>query len=277
MSSRIRQLVGERVGRQTRWTRGPRESIRAYAVTKQHGAWPCVSTRSAELTMVLDGEMVLELGPKKQVVRVAAGEACLVPKRMTHGLRLERPTRILIVDVQHAPAPSAFRHVARRHVPAKAFAPFTKAWMMAPAEGLALLAAPTTSMLARVAAAEPLVLEPIPGAQRASLVKEVIEQRFDDPPSLAELARLTKTREFYVMRAFKQHFGFTPMQYAQFLRTEYFCWELLGAKSRSTLLRLSGESGFGDYATFERRMRVVFGRAPSTLVLDDAELPLGPG
>lgn len=276
--SSIRQLTGTRPGRELRWTKSSRQSIRTYAIAEQDGDWRCVSTRSSELTVVLDGEMLLELGPEKQIVRVPAGEACMMPRCMPHALRIERPTRLFIVDTQGAVAESGFRHLrSGRQLPRKGVAPFASAWSQAAARALPGVASAAEALLERLLAVSPLALETIAGARRAERMKRVVEERFVDPPSLAELAKLTKTSEFYAMREFKKHFGFTPLQYAQFLRTEHFCWELIQARTRRTLLRLSAESGFGDYATFERRLRVVFGRAPSALVVDDADGTLGPG
>jgi AraC-like DNA-binding protein/mannose-6-phosphate isomerase-like protein (cupin superfamily) len=272
-TKRIRQLSGSRPGREMRWTRTSDQSIRTYAVGAPDDDWSCVATRSGELTVVLDGDMILELGPKKQVVRVRAGEAVMMPRCMTHSLRLERPARIMIVDTRGPLAENGFRHV--RRIPTRVVGAFERGW-----NGSALDAAslrePCEELLWRIERAAPLEIVPIPGSRRAQRIKQMIEERFVSPPSLQELAAATKTNAFYVLRTFKRHFGFTPLQYAQFLRTEHFCWGLIEATTRPTLLRLSRESGFGDYATFERRMRVAFGRTPSTLVIDDAEGTLGP-
>jgi AraC-like DNA-binding protein len=113
-------------------------------------------------------------------------------------------------------------------------------------------------------------------------VKRAIEERFASPPSLADLAGRFGTSEFYLLRSFKRHFAFTPFAYAQFLRTEHFLWELVGARGRRepregrTLLALSADAGWGDYSTFERRMRAIAGRPPSELLTHDPSATLGP-
>lgn len=275
--SRIRQLSSNRPGRELRWTQEGSQSLRAYAMAEDDDPCPCVSTRSGELNLVLDGEVVIEVGPAKQIVTVGAGAACLVPRGLPHAIRIPRRARVLMVDVQAEIADHGLRMIPAHLLPAHVMQSVERFWPRRVLEALAPASEATAEMIQRLGSCEPLVIETTLATRRIMLAKQTLEQRFADPPSLAELAKLLGTNEFYLLRAFKKHFAFSPLAYAQFLRTEHFVWELLGSKAPRTLLRLSTEAGFRDYSTFERRIREVFGRTPSSLVEEHDDVLFGPG
>ncbi len=269
----IRQLSATRPGRKLRWTKDGALSIRAYAFARDEEACPCVSTRSAELMIVLDGEVVLEVGPAGQLVRVRAGEASWVPRGLSHVVRTTADVRAFIVDEPDLDADRGVRVVA---LPARLVRTLDLAWKKEPPRALASVVASVPAIIARLDSQEPLAIETSPSTRRMMRAKAILEERYAQPPKLGELARIVRTNEFYLLRSFKQHFGFTPLAYARFLRTEHFLWELLGANAQRTLGRLSSEAGFRDYSTFERRIRAVLGRPPSEAIDPDGNGRLGP-
>lgn len=274
---RIRQLSTNRPGRQLRWTQDGSLSLRAYATVEDDTPCPCVSTRSGELNLVLEGEVTLEIGPAKQMVTIRAGDACLVPRGLPHAVRVGAGGRVLMVDLQSDIADHGLRLARARSMPAHAFRSIDRAWRQSAHDALATAAAASAEVVERLAGQEPLVIETTAATRRMLRAKQILEQQYGDPPSLRALAKTLGTNEFYLLRAFKKQFAFSPLAYAQFLRTEHFLWELLGGRKARTLLRMSSEAGFGDYSTFERRIRERFGRTPSALVESDAsEARLGP-
>jgi AraC-like DNA-binding protein/mannose-6-phosphate isomerase-like protein (cupin superfamily) len=275
--SRIRQLSTSRPRRQLRWTQDGSQSLRAYAITEDDEPCPCVSTRSGELNLVLEGKVVIEVGPAKQQVVLGAGDACLVPRGLPHAVRVPESGRVLMVDVQSAVADHGLRVLPAKALPARVFRKIGRAWTRRVPDALEPAREAAAEVVLRLESRAPLEIETTPATRRMMRAKQILEAHFADPPTLGELAGQLGTNEFYLLRSFKKHFSFSPLAYAQFLRTEHFVWELLGATSPRTLLRLSSEAGFGDYSTFERRIRDVFGRTPSSLVEDDPDGRLGPG
>lgn len=267
----VRQLRTKRAARELSWTFARGLSVRAYLHGKDSEECPCVSTRSAEIVVVMDGEVELEAGPERRHLRVREGEAAWIPRGLPHAIRAARDARALVVDhtmrgpdtLRHAPAASLARQLSR-------------AWERRAPDALSAVTKAGVELASTLAGRPPIVLESLPSTRRMTAVKRILEDRFADPPSLAELARATKTSEFYLLRNFKRHFVFTPFAYAQFLRTEHFFWELLGARDDRTLLSLAADAGFDDYSTFQRRIRSLYGIAPSELVDAAAAHTLGP-
>lgn len=273
---KLRQLTTHRPTRDLRWTLEGDRSLRAYAIEEDGELCPCVSTRSGELNIVLEGEVIIEVGPKKQIVHVRAGEACLVPRGQPHAVRVERGGRVLMVDVRGLAADEGLRFVPARILPARPLQTIDRAWRKDARAVFASAWEAATEVTNRASELTPIRIEETAQSRRMARVKGVLEKQFVDPPSLAELGSLARLNEFYLLREFKRQFAFSPYAYAQFLRVEHFVWELLGARPPRTLLRLSAESGFGDYSTFQKRMREAMGRSPSALVDDDAAGTLGP-
>lgn len=273
---KLRQLTTNRPTRDLRWTRDGERSLRAYAIDADDDPCPCVSTRSGELNIVLEGDVVIEVGPKKQEVRIRAGEACLVPRGQPHTVRVERGGRVLMVDVRGVAAEEGLRFVPARILPSAPLHTIDRAWRKDARAVFAGAWDAAEEVTTRTAELTPIRIEHTAQSARMLRVKATLEKRFVDPPSLAELGALARLNEFYLLREFKRQFAFSPYAYAQFLRVEHFVWELLGARSPRTLLRLSAEAGFGDYSTFQKRMREATGRSPSDLVDDEATGTLGP-
>ncbi len=273
---KLRQLTTHRPTRALRWTRDGERSLRAYAIDPDDEPCPCVSTRSAELNVVLDGEVVIEVGPKKQIVRVQRGEACLVPRGLPHAVRVDRGGRVLMVDVRGPVADAGLRLVEAHALPRKPLATIDAAWRRGARDVFTTAWEAAEDIVGRLAATTPVAIEATAQTRRMARMKAMLESRFVDPPTLGELAAMAKTNDYYLLREFKRHFAFSPMAYVQFLRTENFVWELLAPRRPPSLLRLSAESGFGDYSTFHRRIREWAGRTPGRLLDEDASGALGP-
>lgn len=201
-----RQLSTRRPGRHLRWTRGPRHSIRAYALAPQADSSSCVSTRSSELNVVLDGDMVLEVGPARQSVRVRAGEAALVARGVPHRVRVERPTRFVVVDVD-APAAPALSHLPAAKAPAALLGEVDRSWGQRPGQALRTLDEAARQLVTRMGVGELTDIEIASSTRRMEIVKRVLEARFADPPSLGELAQARRAqlgrglRRLFVVRA----------------------------------------------------------------------------
>lgn len=273
---KLRQLTTRRPTRDLRWTNDGDRSLRAYAITEDDDPCPCVSTRSAELNVVLEGEVAIEVGPKKQIVRVRAGEACLVPRGQPHAVRVQRGGRVMMIDVRGGAAENDLRLLPTRSLPVRALSTFDRAWRRGARDVFANAWSAAEEITRRLGDLTPIPIETTAQSARMARVKATLEQRFVDPPTLAELGAEVKLDTFYLLREFKRQYAFSPLAYVQFLRLEHFTWELLGARSARTLLRLSAESGFGDYSTFQRKLRASLGRSPSALVDDEASGSLGP-
>jgi AraC-like DNA-binding protein/mannose-6-phosphate isomerase-like protein (cupin superfamily) len=272
---RARQLSTDRPGRAFLWTHHPACSVRAYVASPQ-GPWPCVSTRSHELTVVLDGEIVCELGPHAQTVRVRAGEAIVVPRGRPHVLRIETRSRLLVLDRARGPTSGDIRHVPAHAMPASPLRTLDRAWRQRGIDALPSVRDVARDLEQRTGARGTIAIEPARHGRRMETAKRMIEEQPEKPPSLEALARAARTSRFHLLRQYKRHYGFTPFDYAQFLRLERLLWSLVERGLDRTLLALSGEAGSSDYSTFHHRMRDIFRRAPSELLDDDALAPLGP-
>lgn len=271
----VRQLSTSRPKRKLRWTRGSGLSVRAYLSARDPELCPCVSTRGAELTVVLDGEVAIEVGPARQSIRVRQGEAIWVPRGLAHAVIVSSDARAFIFDEPSSVGELGLRHVPAEKVPSSVLRRFDTAWTRRPDTALARIGDATNELVARVRSRGAITVERTSSTPKMLAAKRILEERYIQPPTLAEVAKAVGTSEFYLLRNFKRHFTFTPYAYAQFLRTEHFFWELLDADDRR-IADIASDSGFGDYSTFHRRMRAMTGVAPSHLVDASAGDVLGP-
>jgi methylphosphotriester-DNA--protein-cysteine methyltransferase len=115
-----------------------------------------------------------------------------------------------------------------------------------------------------------------PSTPRVLRVKALLEDAVDAPPSLRTLAAGERVDPYYLIRAFKKNTGFTPKAYVQYLRLERFVWSLFEDPRKRSMLARSSDAGFDDYASFRRRIREVFARAPSELLDYGGGRALGP-
>ena len=221
---KLRQLTTRRPTRDLRWTNDGDRSLRAYAIDEDDESCPCVSTRSAELNIVLEGEVVIELGPKKQSVRVGAGAACLVPRGQPHAVRVERGGRVVMVDVRGAAAENGLRLLPARALPGRSLRTLDRAWRLGAREVFASAWDAAEEVARRLGELAPIPIETTAQSARMARVKATLEQRFVDPPTLAELGAEVKLDTFYLLREFKRQYAFSPHAYVQFLRLEHFAW-----------------------------------------------------
>src|SRR3954470_2970936 len=89
----VRQLATRRGTRELRWTFTRGISVRAYLHGRAEEECPCVSTRSAELVVVMDGEIDLQAGPERRHLRLRDGEACWIPRGLPHAITAARDAR----------------------------------------------------------------------------------------------------------------------------------------------------------------------------------------
>lgn len=278
MSGRGTQLSSQKTARLLRFTRQGGDVTRAYMIAPQREEWTCVSTKSAELTVVLDGEVSIEIGPRRQVIRARAGEAFLLPRAEPHRLLVERASRLLIFDATSPVevAPGGPRLMAGRAAPKQIVRLLDRMWNQRASECAGALTAARGELLAAMNARDPLVVEGVQSTRRVTQAKAILEATAADPPSIKALAASLKVSDFYLLREFKRHFAFTPLAYVQFLRVEHFVWELMARGRARSILAQSSEAGFGDYATFNRRVHRLFDCAPSKLLDVDGQLAIGP-
>jgi AraC-like DNA-binding protein len=238
--------------------------VRAYETQASPPSF-CVSTRSAELTFVLEGELELGLGASKRTVIARAGEGVIVLRGTPHSSRTTRGTRLVIVDVANAP----FAGLGAVPLPERALPLALERLVPLLWDQRALVAEDdlgrATSTLFSAGSADTVV--PIDTAHttaRMLSVKNHLEAHYSEPVRLEEIARVFGMDRFYLVRNYRRNFGLSPIAYVHALRMEHFAWSLL--YDARSLAALANDAGFGDYATFCRRIHKRFGRAPSELV-----------
>jgi AraC family transcriptional regulator len=97
--------------------------------------------------------------------------------------------------------------------------------------------------------------------RRVVEVLRIIEERPDDAPDLAGLAKIAGLSKHHFLRVFRRLVGMTPYQYVLRARMARAARRL--ATSRDTVLSIALDSGFGDLSTFNARFRATFGKTPS--------------
>jgi AraC-like DNA-binding protein len=252
--------------RSVRWWFHGRTSYRAYASRVARESF-CVSTRSTEATVLLEGGMTLELGARRQTIELAPGQVALVAPSTPHRLTVAPRSRFVIFDL-----------------PADARVEAVTVASSAPAARLTVLAErlcrhdgalplgdvldATRAPLLNLPGARVFEVEPVQHTRLMQRVRQHLEAHYTEAISLEQVARAFGIDPFYLSRSFKRDFGAPPQAYLQFLRTEHFVWELLhqASSGRTDLGRAAYGAGFGDYATFSRRIHTQFGKPPSNLV-----------
>jgi len=271
--SSARRLHADRGGTTLRWLADDRASVRAYEIieTKSDPGF-CVSTRSSELTFVLEGELEISVGPARRSVVARAGEGLLVLRGTPHVSRVARGTRFVIVDLPAVPsADLGVVALGQAAIPRAVERRLPQLWDQSATAPVHELEAPVFELVSR---AIPGGVVPIDGAHataRMLAVKQHLEASYAGPVDLDGVARRFGLDRFYLVRAYTKNFGLSPMAYVQSLRLEHFVWSLMAAEDPAHanpggLVALAGDAGYGDYSTFCRRIRGRFGRAPSELV-----------
>jgi AraC family transcriptional regulator len=97
---------------------------------------------------------------------------------------------------------------------------------------------------------------------RASRAARLIEARYAEPLTVAELARDVGLGRRRFASAFKRAVGVTPYNYLLNRRLAAAA-ERLGADDGASVLAIALDVGFGDLSEFTRRFRAKFGRPPA--------------
>jgi AraC family transcriptional regulator len=97
--------------------------------------------------------------------------------------------------------------------------------------------------------------------QRVEACLRYIEQKFDEPLTLDDLARQAECSRFHLCRIVKTICGTTPYQYLLQFRMKRAATLLQGSKRPVTDIALS--IGFGDLSTFNATFKSVYGRTPT--------------
>lgn len=93
--------------------------------------------------------------------------------------------------------------------------------------------------------------------------RDLLLERLDDPPTLAELARHARTNEFKLKRGFREIFGTSP--YAYFLRHRLELARSWLLDTDWSIARIGRRVGYRDPAHFTNAFRKHFGVPPSAL------------
>lgn len=88
-----------------------------------------------------------------------------------------------------------------------------------------------------------------------------LEQRFNEPWTLAQMAKLAHVSRTSLLRVFRQATGKSPIDYLIGLRIE--AAKRLLRQSERSMTDIALETGFGDSNYFARQFRLVTGRTPT--------------
>jgi AraC-like DNA-binding protein len=219
------------------------------------------SSRQSMIAFLLDGEVDIELGPRRLGLGLRAGDALLIQRRTPFRYRMAAGTRLVVTELAgvHDEGLGLHRLPARR-LPRGMSNLYARAWD----DRAAMQRLGERGHEARALEARVLPFEPVHNSARILGVKRHLDMRYQEPLRLREVARAFGMDRFYLSREFAKTVGFAPMAYLQALRREHFLRALV-ADDRSSLTRLALDAGFGDYPTFCRRMRRELGVTPSAL------------
>lgn len=88
-----------------------------------------------------------------------------------------------------------------------------------------------------------------------------LEQNFDRPLGLAELAAVARMSRYHFLRTFRAALGTTPYRLVQDMRMRRAARAL--ASTAEPVASIAFASGFGDLSTFNARFRALFGLSPT--------------
>lgn len=97
--------------------------------------------------------------------------------------------------------------------------------------------------------------------QRVAAVARYLEQRFDQPCALHELAKLAGLSDFHFLRVFKATTGLTPHQHL--LRSRLRAAAALLARTDTPVTEIALAAGFEDLSNFTRTFRAEYAMTPS--------------
>jgi AraC family transcriptional regulator len=99
--------------------------------------------------------------------------------------------------------------------------------------------------------------QPPPWLRRA---EEHLRSRFQDPPTLTDLARIVGVHSVHLATTFRRHLGCTPGEYIRRLRVEFACRRLV---TGTPLVEIALEAGFAHQSHFCRVFKAVTGLTPT--------------
>lgn len=100
-------------------------------------------------------------------------------------------------------------------------------------------------------------------SERIHRVREILTERLEDPPTLAELSRLVGTNEFKLKRGFKAIFGTSPYAYHLQYKLELARSYILDTDL--TIAEIAYKVGYSDPAHFSNAFRKQYSLRPSDL------------
>jgi AraC family transcriptional regulator len=105
---------------------------------------------------------------------------------------------------------------------------------------------------------------PAPGVRderRISAALRHIEERVDEPLSIAKLAQVAAMSPYHFLRTFRTLVGMTPHQFILHTRMKRAAISL--RRTHENISAIAFAAGFGDLSTFNRRFQRIFGLSPS--------------
>jgi AraC family transcriptional regulator len=92
-------------------------------------------------------------------------------------------------------------------------------------------------------------------------ILQYLDETYDQPWSLTDVARDVGVHPVYLCRAFSEHLGMTLGQYVRQLRV-LLGWQLLSIGNDGKIADIANESGFADESHFSREFRKAYGISP---------------
>ena len=102
---------------------------------------------------------------------------------------------------------------------------------------------------------------PVPAARWLESVRELLDERFREPPSATEIATEVGVHPSHLARAFRAHYGDSLGGYARRLRLDWAAERL--ARTDEPLASLALEAGFVDQSHLTRAFKRRFGLTPA--------------
>ena len=87
-------------------------------------------------------------------------------------------------------------------------------------------------------------------------VEDILRSRFQDPPTLVELARVAGVHSVHLATTFRRHLRCTPGEYVRRRRIEFACRQLVRA---TPLVEIALDAGFAHQSHFCRVFKMVTG------------------
>lgn len=91
--------------------------------------------------------------------------------------------------------------------------------------------------------------------------REILRERFREPPSLAETADAVGVHPVHLAREFRRRYHCTAGEYVRRLRIEYVCREMVS--SDAPLVDIALTAGFSHQAHFSRSFKSIMGMTPT--------------